>query len=276
MLSITPIRHVKPPIKWVGGKTSLLRHIVPRILSAGFSTYIEPFVGGGSVFIEIMNSLKYDKTVTDRRFIINDVNTDLINMYTMIKHDCDGLIQKLKTLECKNSKDEYFKLRDVYNKNKSVELFMYLNKTCFRGMYRVNKSGDFNVPYGNYKQLNFDYDNLMNLSLLMNRFNIEFMNRSYHELLTESVDSPDIMIYMDPPYFDTFDGYDKSCFDYMFFTDCLKRMADYKCKMLVSNSDKYETVVKEIGYKYELLECQDRINSKKPDSMRKEVLMTKI
>ncbi len=144
-------------LKWVGGKTqimeTLLEHIPDRI-----GTYYEPFLGGGSVCFQLLRS---DRRIG--RFRCFDANRDLINVYKQIQNSPDQLIGELKQLTTtfKKRSDSlkeslYYSIRKIYNDRRSdpikhAALFIFLNKTCFRGIYRTNRKGDYNVPYGHYK-----------------------------------------------------------------------------------------------------------------------------
>lgn len=155
----------KPFIKWVGGKGQLLSEInklYPVELGKNINKYAEIFVGGGAVLFDILSKYKLDEVY------ISDKNLELINTYKSIRDNVDILIKSLKGMEeqyipldNKNRKDYYYKKREEYNSLKinsevnNIEkaiLFIFLNKTCFNGLYRVNKKGKFNVPMGAYKK----------------------------------------------------------------------------------------------------------------------------
>ena len=151
-------------LKWAGGKTQLIQEIetnLPRQVMSGKFTYIEPFVGGGAILFWMINEFSNLEKV-----VINDINTDLINAYRTIAARPKELISILKTLEeeyhslvnNQEKKKEYFyKKRKLFNERKIEEsgqaaLFIFLNRTCFNGLYRVNRKNEFNVPMGSYKQ----------------------------------------------------------------------------------------------------------------------------
>ena len=154
----------KPFLKWAGGKGQLLNkfeEMYPQELINGeIDTYIEPFVGGGAVLFDVLQKYKVKKAV------IVDLNKELINCYRCIKADVNELIKHLKTLQSEflslnddNRKDYFLKVRNRYNEihlngkydfEKAAD-FIFLNKTCFNGLYRVNSKGEFNVPFGKYK-----------------------------------------------------------------------------------------------------------------------------
>ena len=152
----------KPFVKWAGGKGYILTQL-EELLPFGFDkmqdvTYIEPFVGGGAM---LFHMLTHHKNI--RRVIINDINPDLVRCYQLIKENPNELIERLERIEksyylhdAKDRKELYYIYRDRYNqkglsKNERATLFMFLNKTCFNGLYRVNTSGLYNVPFGRYQ-----------------------------------------------------------------------------------------------------------------------------
>ena len=143
-------RLVVPIVKWVGGKRQLLDEIIPR-LPERITSYCEPFLGGGAVLFSIQPS----------KAIVNDLNADLIAVYEVIRDDVESLIDDLKKHE--NTSEYYYKIRDLdrdkaaYQAMSKVERasrLIYLNKTCFNGLFRVNSSGEFNSPFGHYKNPN--------------------------------------------------------------------------------------------------------------------------
>ena len=147
----------QPFIKWVGGKRGLLKQLLP-LFPQEFKNYHEPFLGGGAVFFELY-SLGYLK---DKNIYLSDINTELINTYNVVKNNPIDLISNLEIYKEKHSKDFYYETRaldreDGFLKTSELERatrFIYLNKTCFNGLYRVNKKGYFNTPIGSYKNPN--------------------------------------------------------------------------------------------------------------------------
>jgi DNA adenine methylase len=193
------------PIKWVGGKSKQLKYIVPKILKGleFKDTYIESFLGGGSVLIEVLKHLTEHKNI-----ICSDINPMLIQMYNDIKYEPRLLIKRLKQFHNRMTEFDYYHIRDEYNKNPTSDKFIYLNKRGFRGLYRVNKRGQFNVPYGNYKPNQiFCEKNIMELSELFNRFDVQFECRHYQD-----IDYHNAVVYFDPPYFHTFNEYNENNF----------------------------------------------------------------
>ena len=136
----------KPIMKWAGGKTQMLGDIMPKI-PRKYGKYIEPFIGGGALFF----ALNPDKA------IIADSNPELINMYRQVADNVEVVISYLK--KYKNTKEDFYEVRSLdwlkLKKEEAAARTLYLNKTCFNGLYRVNKKGQFNVPFGKYKSPNF-------------------------------------------------------------------------------------------------------------------------
>jgi len=145
----------QPFIKWVGGKRGLLKQLLP-LFPKEFKNYHEPFLGGGAVFFELY-SLGYLK---DKKVYLSDINSELINTYNAVKNNPIDLISNLDMYKEKHSKDFYYETRALDREDGFLETselqratrFIYLNKTCFNGLYRVNKKGYFNTPIGSYKK----------------------------------------------------------------------------------------------------------------------------
>ena len=200
----------KPFIKWVGGKGQLLPEInklYPIELGKNINKYAEIFLGGGAVLFDILSKYKLDEVY------ISDKNLELINTYKSIRDNVDILIKSLKEMEEQyiplNNEDRkiyYYEKREEYNSLKinsevnNIEkaiLFIFLNKTCFNGLYRVNKKGKFNVPMGAYKKPKIcDKENLKNVSLTLR--NVKIVYADYRE--SEKFIDEKTFVYIDPPY----------------------------------------------------------------------------
>ncbi len=197
----------KPFIKWVGGKSQLLEEIRDKYPSK-IEKYCEPFVGGGAVLFDVLSRYQ-PETV-----LINDINKELINTYTQIKHNCPEMIAQLSELQntykshsMEENKAFFYEKRSRYNELKEKEneaenlemavLFIFLNKTCFNGLYRVNSKGLFNVPFNNAKKpLLCDEENLKACSGLLQK--VEMRVGDYKECM-DFIDSS-TFVYIDPPY----------------------------------------------------------------------------
>ena len=217
----------KPFIKWAGGKTQLLNEIdnaIPDHIKQNRFTYIEPFVGGGAVLFWILQ--KYPNI---ERAVINDINKDLTNSYLTIKEDVDEVISILKEWEKEyhslkdksdNKREYYYLKRKLFNGRKSdritqTALFIFLNRTCFNGLYRVNRKNEFNVPIGSYKTpMICDENNLRAVSRVLQKVTI--LNGDFEETLNYA--QQDSLFYFDPPYkplneTSSFNSYAKDEFD---------------------------------------------------------------
>lgn len=187
---------VSPILKWVGGKRQLLDSIEPLIPKC--STYYEPFIGGGAVLF----SRQPDKAV------INDSNPELINVYLTIKDEPEALIEKLKEHKEKSSEDYFYSIRaldrdkEAFENMTNVERaarIIYLNKTCYNGLFRVNSSGEFNSPWGRYKNPNIINETTINaLHTYFNKANITIKCGDYREALKGI--RKGAFVYLDPPY----------------------------------------------------------------------------
>jgi DNA adenine methylase len=189
-------KSVAPFLKWVGGKRQILSEIFkhfPKDIKA--YNYIEPFIGGGAVLFKLQ----------PENAIINDFNPELINVYRVIKSNPDELIEDLK--KHKNDVDYFYALRAIdrtYDFNKldpvqKASRIIYLNKTCFNGLYRVNSAGEFNVPFGKYKNPNIiNEQTLRAVHNYLNSSNIQILNVDYENILSDL--NSDSFVYLDPPY----------------------------------------------------------------------------
>ena len=251
---------IKPFVKWAGGKGNLLEQLnryYPLELKNGeIECYIEPFLGGGAVLIDILQNYKVKEAYAF------DINLDLINSYNVIKNNVDELIYNLKLLEKRylnlekdDRKDYFYNIRKQYNsyrliKNESsikkATEFIFLNRTCFNGLYRVNKSGEFNVPMGNYKNPTIcDEENLRALSSIIK--NVKFEYGDYKE--SKKYIKENTFVYFDPPYrplniTSGFTSYTKEDFNdenqkelALFY----KELNDNKIKVMLSNSNPKNT-----------------------------------
>lgn len=243
----------RPFVKWVGGKTQLLDDIkktLPRDLSRrNEMTYVEPFVGGGAVLFWILQEYP---NIT--RAVINDINAELICTYRVIKYDVENLILELSRLQ-----NEYLPLNEVDRKkyflaqrerfneenNSEVEiaaLFIFLNRTCFNGLYRVNSKGKFNVPHGKYSNPRIcDEETLRADSAVLQR--VEILCGDFAQ--TGKYAGDNVLYYFDPPYrplteTSAFTSYAKDGFDdaeQMRLRDFCEQIATRKSLFVASNSD---------------------------------------
>ena len=197
----------KPFIKWVGGKSQLLEEIRKKYPQK-IERYCEPFVGGGAVLFDILQKFQ------PKEVLINDINKELINTYYQVKNNCEGMIKQLDELQTQykklgqeDRKVLFYEKRTRYNALKvngdelenleKATLFIFLNKTCFNGLYRVNSKGLFNVPFNNAKNpLICDAENLRSCSQVLQ--NVILKTGDYKEC--ESFIDEKTFVYIDPPY----------------------------------------------------------------------------
>ncbi|MFM6195370.1 MAG: DNA adenine methylase [Planktothrix sp.] len=234
---------VKPFLKWAGGKRQLLpeiRKYLPK--NIGKTTYFEPFLGGGALLFELQ-----PKTA-----IVNDKNKELINCYQVIKDSVEELIQALQNHKQNHSEEYYYHLRQLdrfkkkYNQLSNIEKaarIIYLNKTCYNGLFRVNSHGYFNVPFGRYKNPNIlDEAVLRGVNDYLNQKSVTFLNRDFAEAV-ETAKKGDF-VYFDPPYDPvsntaSFTGYDINGFNQE-QQERLKKVVDdlteKGCYVMLSNS----------------------------------------
>ena len=240
---------VRPFVKWAGGKNKLIPQMeqyYPKELKENkIDVYIEPFVGGGAILIDILKKYNIKKTYAF------DINKNLINCYNIIKEKVDSLVLELKKLEKEylklddeNRKEYYYDIRKKYNliniENEKEALekttyFIFLNKTCFNGLYRENRRGQFNVPVGKYKNPTIcDEKNLIELSKLIK--NVTFINGDYRE--SYKYIEENTFIYFDPPYrpinkTSSFTSYSKEDFN----DENQKELGEYFRKINDNNSN---------------------------------------
>ncbi len=245
----------KPFLKWAGGKTQLLPEIISRLpqeMKTGeIATYIEPFVGGGAVFFYIVNNFPKIK-----HFYLCDINQDLVNCYNSIKDSVSELVTELKKLEDSflslnqvKRKDFFYFVRDNFNQEKqyifspaTAAKLIFLNRTCFNGLYRVNRSNKFNVPFGDYKNPTIcDDENLEAVSEVLQKAEIlcgDFTCCKKHI-------SKRAFVYFDPPYrpisktasFTSYAREDFSEKDQVRLAEFCALINSIEGKFLLSNSD---------------------------------------
>ena len=226
-----------PFIKWAGGKKQLLEQI-DEYLPQKFNNYIEAFVGGGALFFYLL---------PNKAFLI-DNNEELINCYNVIQNKVKDLIISLK--KHKNEKEYFYKIRNIdrnpqeYNNKSDVERAsrtIFLNKCCFNGLFRVNSRGEFNVPFGKYKNPKFcDKENLLTVNKVLK--NIRIVNGDFQECL--KFVKKDDFVYFDPPYqpiseTSNFTSYTKENFskkDQVRLFEVYEELDNRGCRLMLSNS----------------------------------------
>lgn len=187
---------VAPFVKWVGGKRQLIEQIKPHFpKSISKLKYYEPFIGGGAIFFHLQS----------KNSVINDLNADLTNAYQVIKDNVDELIASLQKHE--NTADYFYEIRELdrsqdFQNLSAIERasrLIYLNKTCYNGLYRVNNSGEFNSPFGSYKNPNIVNEPVLKaVSKFLNDNNVSILNTDYQNAVSTADEKS--FIYFDPPY----------------------------------------------------------------------------
>lgn len=278
----------KPFVKWAGGKGNLLKQL-EDLLPTYFDdlhdvTYIEPFVGGGAMLFYM---LQHHKCI--RRVVINDINPDLIRCYQLISKTPQVLIDRLKYVEnnyfsvsIHARKDVFYAYRDMYNSDginsdERAALFIFLNHTCFNGLYRVNASGKFNVPHGRYKSPAICNEELIMADhRLLNSVELVIRKPGDYKLVLQNLSRKNAnFVYLDPPYrplntTSSFKEYSNSPFgdvqqeELKIFCD---KLSCRSCHIMLSNSDSkneygesyFEALYD--GYKFERILAPRFINS---------------
>jgi len=230
---------VAPVLKWVGGKRQLIDTFSP-LLPKRITSYCEPFVGGGALLFYLQPSVA----------IINDINIELIGVYKVIRDNVDELIEELK--KYKNEADFFYSIRDwdrdrekyetLSNIEKAARI-LYLNKTCYNGLYRVNNAGEFNSPFGHYRNPNIINEPVLRaVSAYFNGTKVIFSSRDYALVLSEV--KKGTFVYLDPPYdpvsdTSSFTGYTKSGFskeEQIRLRECCDELDNRGVKFMLSNS----------------------------------------
>ena len=207
-------RSLRPILKWVGGKRQLLSSIRP-LVPQEYDTYYEPFIGGGAVLFDLQ----------PEKAVINDSNTELINVYECIRDHPADLVKLLKEHAVNNSSEYFYEIRSQdrergYAQRPAQERaarIIYLNKTCYNGLYRVNSAGQFNTPYGRYAHPNIVNKELIEAMSTYLQGQITILNEDYQTALAAADEHS--FVYLDPPYMPIsssayFTGYTEGGFGY--------------------------------------------------------------
>lgn len=209
---MSTLQKARPFIKWVGGKGQLIPQLekaLPPILNHESFTYIEPFVGGGAMLFFMLQRFSNIK-----RVIINDINNNLTVAYQVIRETPEELVRRTrnieneyKSLHGENARKEFFlDMRDRFNKEpmdniEKTSLLIFLNKTCFNGLYRENSKGEFNVPFGKYANPNIcNEDVILADSELLNKCNVQILTGDFTQTYNYMDDEELSFLYFDPPY----------------------------------------------------------------------------
>lgn len=272
-------RRMSPVLKWAGGKTQLLEAIAAR-MPAHYDRYFEPFIGGGAVLL----------AVSPEKAAVNDINEQLINLYSQLKSNAPMLIDIVSELDRRPCDAEmYYSIRERYNAKISANildvecaaLMIWLNKHCFNGLYRVNNKGLFNVPYNNKTTgKSIDVENVLAISEYLQSADIS-ISCSDFEKACENVRSGDF-VYFDSPYVPVsstadFTDYTKDGFsynDHLRLAQLFKRLDSRGAKLMLSNND--VPLVYELyeGYNIQGLDVKRMINRNAAKRTSRELLIT--
>ena len=226
-------------VKWAGGKKQLLEQF-EKFFPNKIERYFEPFVGGGTVAFFLLKTHPEIKKI-----YLSDINEELVLTYNVVKNNIEELIVLLKEYKIKHNKEFYYKIRseDVKQLN-SIQIaarFIYLNRTCFNGLYRVNSKGGFNVPIGSYKNPTIcNEEDLREISKLLQKDDIK--TNQFDQAVKEA--RKDDFIYFDPPYYplkkESFTTYTMDKFlekEQEKLAEIFKKLDKKGCKVMLSNSD---------------------------------------
>lgn len=256
----------KPFVKWVGGKRGIISKIINRLPNS-FNQYFEPFVGGGALLFEMQ----------PKKGFISDMNRELISAYQAIKNNPNEIMQELDKHKKLHSEDYYYKMREKNEHKTSSERvgrFIYLNKTCFNGIYRVNKYGKFNTPSGKYpanKVALYNQENIERVHKVLQ--NITIKVQSFEHIKPQKGD----FVYFDPPYHKKFTQYTDRDFRYedqVELAEFTHHLTNKGVKVMVSNSD--TELIRELykDFNIKLIGAPRSVNCKADGRKGKELLIT--
>jgi DNA adenine methylase len=288
---ITDTSRVHPFLKWAGGKRQLLEQLEsyfpPELGSGVLSRYVEPFVGSGAVFFKLFQTYQL------REYLIADINPELILVYQTIQRQVEGLIEQLEELEARylekneaGRRDFYYQIREQYNDQRDsinydrydsawtrrAAYMLFLNRTGYNGLFRLNSKGEFNVPCGRYKNPRIlDAENLRNVSAVLNQVSIRYGD---FENVADFVDQKSL-VYFDPPYRPLsetahFTTYSKEAFDdqqQLRLAGFYRQLDAQGAKLMLSNSDPHNIDPRDDfferayqGFRIERLQAKRNIN----------------
>lgn len=255
---------VQPVLKWAGGKRQLINEIFKYIPSKGIKTYYEPFLGGGAVLFQLQ----------PKKAVVNDTNSQLVNVYSVIKENVEELIEDLA--KHKNEENYYYTVREMdrtgeletMSEIERASRIIFLNKTCYNGLFRVNSRGEFNTPFGKYKNPNITNEIVLRaVSNYLNNNNVKFLNVDFEEAVKGI--RKDSFVYFDPPYHPlsdsssftgyTLDGFDKD--DQIRLKKLCDKLNQKGVKFLLSNSSAPFILDLYKDYKIEMVGATRSINS---------------
>ena len=261
--------NLKPILKWAGGKRQMLPGLI-KYLPKNFNNYIEPFIGGGALFFFLNKN----------NSIISDTNDELINLYKEVARNPKKILKKLK--EYKNTKKYFYTVRKEVPNNPTERACrtIFLNRTCFNGLYRVNKKGEFNVPYADNGSTKLtDGNNLLKTSQLLKKTIL--LNLSYDLVLKKYAKKNDL-IFLDPPYlpvskFSDFKRYTKEQFhleDHKKLASIYEKLHEKGCYLILTNSNSPEILKLYKKFNIKILNTKRNINAKGNLRTGKDIIVT--
>ncbi len=268
ILKTNTITTAKPFVKWLGGKTKLLPQLTD-LLPESYNKYYEPFVGGGALFFSLKPA----------RAVINDLNPHLINLYIQVRDNLDVLLEQVEELldiyldlEPDERSDFFYEKREEFNKRtdddvRGAVLFLFLNKTCYNGVYRENAGGKFNVPFGRRATTTLhELDSIKQASKVLKGASI--FKGSYEEVLVKATTGD--LVYLDPPYvplsstsnFTQYIGANFGNSEHVKLRDLFKELDQRGCYLMMSNSD--TTIVRDLyeGFNFTEVLADRAVNCK--------------
>jgi len=262
-----------PFVKWVGGKRGVIKELISRVPET-FKDYYEPFIGGGALFFVLNGRLK--------KAYLSDMNTDLVLSYSVIKKEPEKLLEQLRKHKKNHNEEYYYKTRALINLEDPILIasrMIYLNKTCYNGLYRTNKKGIFNVPIGNYKNPNIvGEENIWECNRVLKKAKISYQD------FTKINPKKDDFVYLDPPYHPTddlsFTKYTQGDFtekDQVRLRDFVFELNKKGVKVMISNSntDFIKGIYKHKDFNIHFINAPRLINCKSDKRKPiKEVLIT--
>lgn len=237
--TIIKVVNLHPFLRWAGGKRWLVQKLKNVLDINDFHSYHEPFLGGGAMFFHYMPSNAY----------ISDANFQLINAYLKVRDNIEDVINSIKDFGCNES--SYYRIRSLQTENSVLQAarFIYLNQLSYNGIYRVNKKGEYNVPWGKRDNYQFDFENLRNVSIFLNQGNIHISHGDFNSTLS-SIQKDDL-VFLDPPYIysdfnNPFIQYNQKSFstsDQQRLSDFIDRLKELGAYYILSNSNHDKTKI---------------------------------
>jgi DNA adenine methylase len=234
VIQISKEAYPRPFLKWAGGKSRLIQQYIPYF-PKNYKNYYEPFLGGGAIFFYLQPP----------KAVLTDINAELITTYRCVRDNVEELIYLLKEHKIKHTRDYYYNVRANSGGTalEKAARLIYLNKTCFNGLYRVNSQGQFNVPLGRYENPNVCPEDVLRVA--SKALSTSGLQQTDFTNVLNKANSTDDFVYFDPPYYpvsqtSNFTSYSRHCFaeeQQIKLQDVFVKLADCGVKVMLSNSD---------------------------------------